>query len=156
MKIDRAAVAEFWHHHGPDLGGGDVPDQFWFGDSPELADALAQLVVSGPKRATAGLLSDVDAEGAPMPEPGQRWIVVDGSGVPVAVIRTTEVRVGPLSSVDDQFAWDEGEGDRTRAWWLEAHLAYFRRSAQREGRELEADPQVVFERFELVGAPTSK
>ena len=26
---------------------------------------------------------------------------------------------GPLSSVDDQFAWDEGEGDRTRDSWLE-------------------------------------
>ena len=28
------------------------------------------------------------------------------------------VMIKPLSQVDEKFAWDEGEGDDTREWWL--------------------------------------
>jgi uncharacterized protein YhfF len=66
------------------------------------------------------------------------------------VLRTTEVRVGPLSSVDDEFAWDEGEGDRTRATWLADHEAYFRRELAGLDLAFDADMPTVFERFEVV------
>jgi hypothetical protein len=42
-----------------------------------------------------------------------------------------------MSQVDEAFAWDEGEGDRTRDWWLDAHRRYFARQASREGYELD-------------------
>ena len=92
-----------------------------FGDSVELADELIELVVHGPKRATAGALVDYELEGAPLPEPGTISIATDGAGRARAVLRTTEVRIGPLTSVDESFAWDEGEGDRRREWWLAVH-----------------------------------
>jgi len=76
--------------------------------------------------------------------------VLGGDGRPLAVVYTTEVRVGPLSSVDDRFAWDEGEGDRTRAWWLDAHTRYFTRQCAAMGLAFSGDTGVVFERFELV------
>jgi uncharacterized protein YhfF len=60
------------------------------------------------------------------------------------------VEVKPLSKVDDLFAWDEGEGDRTRAWWLDAHRRYFQRQADREGFSMHDEVETVFERFELV------
>ena len=69
---------------------------------------------------------------------------------PLAIVRTTDVRVGPLSSVDDRFAWDEGEGDRTRAWWLDAHTRFFSRQCTAMGLTFSDDIGVVFERFELV------
>lgn len=96
--------------------------------SVELADELIELVLRGQKRATAGSLAEYESEGAALPKVGDRWIACDGQGRPRAVIETTEVRVGPLSSVDEQFAWDEGEGDRTRADWLRSHTAYFTRT----------------------------
>ncbi len=65
------------------------------------------------------------------------------------MIRTTEVRVGPLSSVDEAFAWDEGEGDRTRASWLVDHTAYFTRSHAVLGVPFHPDIPVAFERFEV-------
>ena len=34
-------------------------------------------------------------------------------GVHGSFWRTTEVTIKPLSQVDEAFAWDEGEGDRT-------------------------------------------
>jgi uncharacterized protein YhfF len=121
-----------------------------FGDSAELADELLALVVDGPKRATAGSVAAFEREGAPLPSVGDHWVVVDGAGRPRAVLCTTDVRVGPLSSVDDAFAWDEGEGDRTRASWLADHEAYFRRELASFGLEFDPDMATVFERFAVV------
>ena len=61
-----------------------------------------------------------------------------------------DVRVGALSSVDNRFAWDEAEGDRSRGWWLEAHTRFFTR--QCVAMELTSPPDipVVFERLEMV------
>lgn len=121
-----------------------------FGDSPRMADELAALVVDGPKRATAGLLRDFGPDGEAMPTVGGHVVLVDGSGEPRAVWRTTEVRVGPLDSVDEGFAWDEGEGERTRADWLRMHRDFFRAQAKAEGFEFRDDVPTVFERFEVV------
>ena len=61
-------------------------------------------------------------------------------------------RVGPLSSVDDRFAWDEGEGDRIRGSWLADHERFFRRYLPTIGVEFSADLPTVFERFEVLYA----
>ncbi|ROU03599.1 ASCH domain-containing protein [Histidinibacterium lentulum] len=123
---------------------------FAFGDGPELMDELAGLVLHGPKRATASLLRDYEAEGAPLPRPGDHSVFLGGDGLPRGIIRTTEIRVGPLSSVDAAFAWDEGEGDRTRADWLDMHTRFFMRQAEAEGFAFHPEIETVFERFDLV------
>jgi uncharacterized protein YhfF len=154
--IDRSAVSAFWKRGqaaGAIPGDRDVPSGVErFGDSAELADELLDLVLHGPKRATAGSVAAFDQEGEPLPVVGDLWIVADASGRPRAVLRTAEVRSGPLSSVDDAFAWDEGEGDRSRAMWLADHEAFFRREATSLGIEFDPDMPTVFERFELLYA----
>lgn len=152
--IDPDAVAAFWQRGQAagalplDRPGPDAVEQF--GDSPALADELLELVLHGPKRATAGSLAAYEHEGAPLPAVGDHWVVVDGSGRPRVVLRTAEVRVGPLSSVDDAFARDEGEGDRTRATWLADHEAYFRRELASLDLRFDPDMPTVFERFDVV------
>jgi uncharacterized protein YhfF len=152
--IDTDQVARFWSRF---LAAGLVdpstppPETVEpFGDSAELADELIELVVNGPKRATAGALVDYQLEGAPLPQPGTIWIVTDGAGQARAVLRTTEVRIGPLTSVDESFAWDEGEGDRTREWWLAAHQEFFRRYLPTIGVDFDPDVATVFERFDVL------
>lgn len=56
----------------------------------------------------------------------------------------------PLESVDDRFAWDEGEGDRTRAHWLATHREYFTRTLAARSEEFREGLPTVFERFDLV------
>ncbi len=124
-------------------------DVFDFGDSPEMADELAALVVDGPKRATAGLLVDYEQEGELLPEVGIHSVVVDGRGDPACVLRTTQVELKPFSKVDAEFAWDEGEGDRSLESWLAGHRAYFSRDLARHGLRFSDDMLVVLERFEL-------
>lgn len=148
------AVVAFWQRAiaaGAVAEGTPVPTSVEaFGDSPALADELIALVVDGPKRATAGALADYTHSLEELPAVGVHWIALDGSGRPRAVLLTTDVRIGPLSSVDDQFAWDEGEGDRTRADWLESHTRYFQRYLPTIGIEFTPDMETVFERFDVL------
>lgn len=152
-EIDSSAAAEFWQRYLASVGE-DNPegpaDVGCFGDSVELADELIELVLRSQKRATAGSVAEYESEGTALPEVGDRWIACDGQGRPRAVIETTEVRVGPLSSVDEQFAWDEGEGERTRADWLRSHTAYFTRTHTKLGISFHPEIPVAFERFEVV------
>jgi uncharacterized protein YhfF len=150
------AVAAFWATYVAASGvKGEPLEAFSFGDSAEMADELADLVLAGTKRATAGTVADCAATtstGGTQPQVGDHSVLLRGDGSPVAVIRTTDVRVGPLSSVDEQFAWDEGEGARTREWWLDAHRSYFRRTFAARGWEYDED-DVIFERFVVVWPP---
>ena len=109
-----------------------------FGDSVEMAGELLALVRRGVKTATASLATEEPIAA------GDHWIVCDGAGTARVVLLTTEVRVGPLDSVEDDFAWAEGEGDRSRSSWLAGHRRFFSREAP-DGYD-----DVVFERFRVV------
>ena len=123
-----------------------------FGDSPSMIDELAGLVVIGRKRATASLLRGYQTE--PVPAVGDWAVVVDGDGRPLCIYRVTEIRIGPLSSVDGRFAYDEGEGDRSRATWLAGHHAVFNRWAAAGGFAMHDDIETVFERFAVAWPPS--
>jgi uncharacterized protein YhfF len=148
--VDPLAVAAFWERARDALGfdpARPAPAASCFGDMVELADELIDLVLAGTKRATASAVEHLEADGEPLPQVGGLWIATDGSMRPRALLETTDVRIGPLSSVDDAFAWDEGEGDRTRASWLDAHTRYFSRTRATAGLAFHPDIPVVFERF---------
>ena len=113
---------------------------FTFGDSPALADQLLDLVLEGVKTATCSTEDEPNTS-----KPGERWIVLDGRGEPRCVIESTEVSYCRYSEVDAAFAHDEGEGDRSLAYWREAHRRYFARL----GRFSE-DMMLMCERFRLV------
>ena len=121
-----------------------------FGDSPKMATELADLVIAGIKRTTASLARDYGDGREPTPRPGDFVMMLDGEGCPRFIWRTTDVTIKPLSQVDEAFAWDEGEGDRTKVWWLNAHRRYFARQAMRKGLDIDDEILTVFERFEVV------
>ncbi len=113
---------------------------FAFGDSPALADELLDLVLASIKTATCSTEDEPNTS-----TPGERWIVLDGRGTPRCVIETTEVSYRRYSQVDAAFAHDEGEGDRSLAYWRKAHRQYF----GRQGKFSE-DMMLMCERFRLV------
>jgi uncharacterized protein YhfF len=113
---------------------------FAFGDSPALADELLELVVRGVKTATCSTEDEPNIS-----SPGERWVVLDGRGEPRCVIESTEITYRRFLEVDDAFAREEGEGDRSLAYWREAHRTYFGRL----GRFSE-DMMLMCERFRLV------
>ena len=118
-------------------------ESFAFGDSPELADELLALVLIGRKTATCWAASEGD-KGV---KAGKHWIVNDGQGRARAIIETVEVTRRRFEEVDDSFARDEGEGDRTLADWRRMHIGYFARRG-----EFAPGMEVFCERFRLVEA----
>ena len=121
-----------------------------YGDSPELANELIQLILIGKKTATCGSLWEWEDEGKPLTQAGDLWVEVDGSGTPVCITETTEVTIRKYNEVDADFARAEGEGDRSLAYWRQAHKNYFSRTLPKIGREFSEDMPLVRERFKVI------
>jgi uncharacterized protein YhfF len=141
-----ARVERFWAEFAAATGIDGDHTAWGFGDTPEMLTELGLLVRDGPKRATASLRSWYADDGEPMPEVGDLSVILDGEGAPLCVIRTTRVEVRRFGDVDEEFAWTEGEGDRSLAYWREEHIRFF----AAEGRPVEEDTEVVLQRFEVL------
>lgn len=132
-----------------------------FGFPGPLRDRLVAAVLSGAKTSTTGVLADYEYCGDPLPVGGELAAVVDSDGRRVAVIETTEVRVAPMSEVDDRFAADEGEDYEDVAGWLAAHESFwhspeFREAVGDPGFTVTAETPLVLVRFrlaEVLGEP---
>lgn len=126
-----------------------------FGFPGPLRDALVAAILAGEKTSTTGLRAEYEHYGEALPEVGDRELVVDSDGRPVAVIELTEIRVSPLAEVDLAHAVDEGEGFTTVAAWREMHEGFWHSDQMREHLD---DPEfttddatpVVLQRFRLV------
>lgn len=154
MNARTPEVVEFWRAFASASGiAHDDYDVIAFGDGAEMADRLAELVLSGTKRATAGLLRDFTAGGEAMPRKDEHVVLIDGNGRPRCVWRTTEVSVRPFIEVDIQFAFDEGEDDRTLEDWRVGHSRYFKRQGERQGFVFDESAEIVMERFTVVWPP---
>jgi uncharacterized protein YhfF len=120
-----------------------------------LRDDLVSAVLSGHKVSTTSLRREYEVAGSPLPEPGQRSVVVDSENRLVAVIETTSVEVVRLGDVDVSHAIDEGEGYTSVAEWRAGHEGFWHSDEIR--REL-GDPNfsvndctpVVLERFRVI------
>lgn len=123
------------------------------GHTRPLADGLADLVASGVKRAHATLLRDFEKDLESLPRPGEHLVVLDGSGEPRAIVRTTHVEKRRFNEIDDTFAFEAGEGDLTLRWWLIAHRQDYAERAEAEGFEAHERMELVLEHFERVWPP---
>jgi len=115
-----------------------------------LRDRLVAAVLSGAKTTTTGLY-----EGEPLPEVGQRLVVVDSGNRPVATIEVTDVRVVRLADVDLRHVLDEGEGDESVAQWRAGHEEFWHSEEVRAelgdpGFTVDDDTPVRTQRFRLV------
>src|SRR5262245_30749235 len=87
----------------------------------ELRRRLVDLVLNGPKIATAGLATDFAPHTAdPLPKAGDQWLLLGFDDEPVAVVETVSMEIVPAGQVSLQFAVDEGEGFESVAHWREA------------------------------------
>jgi uncharacterized protein YhfF len=121
-----------------------------WGDSPELADELGDLIFRGIKTATCFALWEWEAEGKPIPEKGLLTVVLDGHGGPLCIVETTEVSIRKYNEVDAEFAQAEGEGDFSLDYWRQAHRKFFSRTLPKIGKEFSEEMPLVCERFQVI------
>jgi uncharacterized protein YhfF len=160
VHIHPAAREAFWRAYVRHLPAGHPhrtakPDAFGFGGEPDLADELAALVLAGRKRATSSLAVEFTALGEPLPRVGDVSIILQGDGVPVAIIERTRVTTVPFNEVDPEFAAIEGEGDASLAYWRKAHADYFRRVCTRLGGTFDDQTPVLCQVFRVIWTPAS-
>jgi uncharacterized protein YhfF len=154
MKAD---IPEFWQGYLAGLQPSHSdrqpePDSvFSFGDSSEMADQMAILVRQGIKTATCSALSTYEEDQTSLPQKGNLSVVLDGSGFPVCIIETLEAFVASFNEVSERFAYEEGEGDRSLAYWRKAHRNFFSRHCSKN-RVFDERMLLVCERFKLVYA----
>jgi uncharacterized protein YhfF len=129
------------------------PAEFAYPGPPR--DRLVAAILAGLKTSTSSLLAEYERGLQPLPRAGERSVVVDSAGAPVAVIETTEVRIARMADVDDAFAHEEGEGFADAAAWRAAHERFWTSDAfvaelGPPQIALDDDTQVVCERFRLI------
>ena len=153
--MDKNKIEDYWRAYqetlpteSPLLQNNYVAESF--GDSPELADELAAIILEGTKTATCSALWEWHHDGDPLPEIGMITILLDGSGNPLCILQTTEVTVLPYNQVDAQFAYEEGEGDRSLEYWRQAHWNFFSRSLALLGKKPTEEMPLVCERFQVI------
>jgi uncharacterized protein YhfF len=122
----------------------DLPPMQLGWTGTELRRQLVDAVLRGEKTATASLREEYAPETSePLPQVGDRGLLLDFDDRPVGVVETTEVRVVRAGDVDVEFARDEGEGFESVADWRRAHEEFW------AGHTITDDTLVVAERFRL-------
>ena len=84
------------------------------------------------------------------PQAGDLAIVADGEGESLCIIEITEVEIKPFSEVDEEFAFDYGENDRTLQQWRAASWDYFAQCCVAIGREPSGAMPLVCQRFRVL------
>jgi len=121
-----------------------------FADTPEAATKVGKLVRNGGKTTTSSLVWGLEAIGEPLPTVGEIERIVDGQGEPLCIIELIDVDSRPFNAVDEQFAFDYGEGDRALAGWLRDNWDFYARWCVEIGRTPSTTMPIAFQRFRVV------
>ncbi len=144
-------VRDFWQKfcaENPEINP-ETPYDFWyFAHTSEVAKRLGELVLKGDKRATTTLVESAQKfEYAP--SVGDYSIITDFEGNPMCIIQTTEISILPFDEVDAEYAFTEGEGDKSLDYWREAHRRFFTIDAEQNGLEFDEKSLVICQKFKL-------
>ena len=154
---DQDTINEFWKaflSSQPEFSpwkNASIPPAWQFGLGDSMAQELADLVVAGEKRATASLFWEYERGDEMLPKPGDLSIILDGKNTPVCLIETTAVQIVPFNQVNERFAAEEGEGDKTLHYWKKVHWRFFKNITCPEiGRKVSQIMPVVCEEFRKI------
>jgi len=138
---------ELWNQFASSTGVQTDYEAWAFGDDP---DGLLKLVLTGAKTATASAAELYALEQEPLPASGEYSVILDSHDQAGCIIRTTKVTIVPYKEVSAEFAWMEGERDRSLDSWRDIHRKFFTACMQEAGLAFSEDMDVVCEEFELV------
>lgn len=126
------------------------PKTTYFGDNEKDANELAELVKKEIKKATSPSLLGLQYQSEPLPKIGEFTVVTNWQGEAQCIIRTTAVKLKPYFSIDAAYAHQEGEGDKSLAYWKTVHWDFYTRELNAFGREPRESMIIVCQEFEKV------
>lgn len=114
------------------------------------ANECARLVLEGTKTATCSLKVAYELEGENLPQVGQLMVVLNWDEDPVCIIETSSIEHRPFNAVSEEFAFAEGEGDRSYLSWHSSHSQFFQSVCDELNIVWSEDRELVCERFKVV------
>lgn len=146
-------VKALWHAfiaQHPAHADTPMPPHFYFCDNEADANTCADLVVKKIKQATAPSMWWYDHNKQSLPKIGDLFIVTDWQGTAKAIIELTKLEVVPFNKVTAAFAFAEGEGDKSLAYWRKLHKAYYAREMKAVDAAFDKNILVSCEYFKTV------
>jgi len=146
-------IKKYWNsfkNSYPEYVSYDQPVSFYFCDNKKDADECADLVVNRVKRATSPSVWSIKKNKEKFPEIGDIAIVTDWEGFPKAIIRTIKVDIVKFKDISPEYAFLEGEGDKSLAYWRNVHLEYYSNEMSAFGELPDDNMDIICEQFERI------
>lgn len=146
-------IDSFWkefQNEMPEYSGLETPQSYYFCDNEKDADECAELVNGGVKQSTTHSLHGLQINGEKLPAIGDMAIVTDWHGIPKAIIKTVKVEIVKFKDITAEYAFIEGEGDKSLGYWQEVHWAYYTRELSEHNLNPTTDMNLVCEYFETI------
>lgn len=149
------SVDKMWEDYltsiGESLEETDKTYEAWhFCNNEKDANELAELVLSGQKYATASLECLYKLDGDKVPEVGDLSVIIDWDGKAKCICQIKDLQSVPFNEVKAEFAYKEGEGDRSLAHWQRVHEKYFKDELSYYNKSFDKKMKVLCEEFEVV------
>ena len=157
MTHNEVLLNDFWQRYldSLELESDSSPpttyfDVWHFGNSAKMAIDLAGLVLAGKKTATSSLKWSLDSSDEKYPKVGALSIITDFDGIPMMIIETLEIIEWNFDEVTEDIGHQEGEGDRTLAYWRSAHWEFFAKECETISKTPSEKMPIVSEIFRLI------
>ena len=76
---------------------------------------------------------------------------MDSRGLPHCITRITKIEITKFRDISEEYAFIEGEGDKSLAYWRDAHREVFTRECREDFQmDFSEDMECVCEYFEVV------
>lgn len=125
-------------------------ESWHFCDNEIDANECATLVLDNIKMATSPSLWWHEANKEPLPKVGDLNIVTNWQGEALCIIETTNVSIVPYDEITAEYAFLEGEGDKSLAYWKRVHWAYYHRELEDTSFTPTENMPIVCETFKVV------
>ena len=126
------------------------PQSFYFCDNKKDADECAELVKGNIKQATSPSLWWFEKNEEDLPKIGDIAIVTNWNNEPKAIIKTKKVEIVTFKNITAEYAFIEGEGNKSLEYWKKIHWKYYIKEMEKYGEKPNEDMKIVCEYFETI------
>lgn len=151
--IDKS-ISKMWSDFiklNPKFKNDEIPESDFFHNNEKDANRLAELTLTGKKRASSGLYSLYEQYNANLPTVGTKQIVTDFNGKAKAIIENISVDTIPFKKISKEYAkMDMGTDIKPLEKWKKAHWEFFENFLKEGGNKPTEDMLIVAVEFKKI------
>ncbi|AWX44483.1 hypothetical protein HME9304_01485 [Flagellimonas maritima] len=151
--IDKS-VSEMWNDFtkaNTEFKNDEIPESDFFHNNEKEANRLAELTLTGKKRASSGLNKLYQQYNADLPTVGTKQIVTDFNGRAIAIIENVSVDTIPFNKISKEYAeLDMGTNTEPLEKWKKAHWDFFESFLKESGEKPTEEMLIVAVEFKRI------